>query len=260
VTTPVPRLPDYRVVMVEPSFEESIGFLARAMKNFGLHSLRLVNPRISLGSNGRSRGGHAQEILDTITTHTSLQEALRGLDLSIGTTAQRGHSSANLLRKPMTPRELGIALTAQSGEVGIVFGREGTGLNNHELSLCDTIVTIPAADAYPTLNLSHAAAIIFYELYQSRTPAAETDLASEDVRRTILGYLSESLSQVGLEEYRIGLTVRAFRSIMGRSAIRRREGSLLAGGFRQISEALSTSQRITLQTSGIDQVKLPLEE
>jgi tRNA/rRNA methyltransferase len=253
-------LPDYRIVMVEPCFEESIGFVARAMKNFGLNSLSLVNPRVSLSSNGRSRGGHAQEILDAITAHNSLPEALRGLDLSIGTTAQRGHSLTNLLRKPMTPRDLGIALSAQSGKVGIVFGREGTGLSNHELSICDTIVTIPAADAYPTLNLSHAAAIIFYELFQSTIPVTETDLASEGVRRTMLGYLSESLSQVGLEEYKIGLTLRAFRSIMGRSAIRRREGSLLAGGFRQISEALSTSGRITPHTSGIDQVRLPLEE
>jgi tRNA/rRNA methyltransferase len=224
--------------MVEPSFDESIGFVARAMKNFGLNSLHLVNPCIALSRKGRSRGGHAQEVLDTITVHSSLPDALRGLDLSIGTTAQRAHSSTNLLRKPMTPRELGIALTALSGRVGIIFGREGTGLNNHELSLCDTIVTIPTADAYPTLNLSHAAAIIFYELHLSTTSITETDLASDDVRRTILGYLAESLSHVGLEEYKIGLTARALRSVMGRSAIRRREGSLLAGAFRQISEAL----------------------
>jgi tRNA/rRNA methyltransferase len=246
--------------MVEPSFEESIGFVARAMKNFGLDSLHLVDPRIALGTNGRMRGGHAQEILDSIILHSSLPDALRGLDLSIGTTAQQGHSSTNLLRKPMTPRELGDALANRSGRVGIVLGREGTGLNNHELSLCDTIVTIPAADAYPTLNLSHAAAIIFYELHQPTIPVAESDLASEEVRQTIIGYLAESLSEVGLEEYKIGLTARALRSIMGRSAIRQREGSLLAGGFRQISEALATSRGITPQTSSIDQVKLLLRE
>ncbi len=253
-------MPDYRVIMVETGFEESIGFVARAMKNFGLNSLRLVNPRVALGSNGRMRGGHAQDILDTLSFHSSLPEALSGVDLSIATTAQRGHSSANLLRKPMTPRELGEALATRSGKVGVVLGREGTGLTNQEISLCDTLVTIPATEAYPALNLSHAAAIIFYELHRSTIPASEDDLASEDVRRKILGYLSESLSKGQLEEHRIGLTVHVLRSIMGRSAIRRREASLLAGGLRQISEALSTSRSIALQTSSIDQVKLPLEE
>ena len=68
----------------------------------------------------------------------------------------------------MTPRELSKVLAQQAGTVGTVFGREGTGLNNHELSLCDAIVTIPASKAYQTLNLSHAAAIIFYELFKLR--------------------------------------------------------------------------------------------
>jgi tRNA/rRNA methyltransferase len=246
--------------MVEPCFEESIGFVARAMKNFGLSDLHLVNPAMGLGSSGRMRGGHAQDVLDSIVVHDSLSAALDGLDLSIGTTAQRGHSSASLLRKLMTPEELGTSLAGLSGQVGLVFGREGSGLNNHELSLCDAIVTIPTAEVYPTLNVSHAAAVIFYELNKSALPAAGDDLASADVRRTILEYLSESLARAGLEEYRIGLTVHAFKSVMGRSAIRRREASLLAGALRHISAIASRSRSSLRAASGGEQVKPLLEE
>jgi len=82
-------LPDYRVVLVEPRFDESIGFIALAMKNFGPTSLRLVKPVTDFGHNGRMRGGHAQDVLDYTTVHESLLEALDGFDLSIGTTAQR---------------------------------------------------------------------------------------------------------------------------------------------------------------------------
>lgn len=224
--------------MVEPAFGESIGFVARAMKNFGLTDLHIVKPSATLGDNGRMRGGHAQDILDSIIFHDSLQESLDGLDLVVGTTAQRGHSAMNLLRKPLTPRELRGALAGTSGNVGVVLGREGTGLNNHELSQCDLTVTIAAATAYPTLNLSHAAAIIFYELYQSILSETGDELATEYVKRTILEYFSETLTTAGIQSYKIGLTIRALRNVFGRSVVRRREASLLAGAMRQISSAM----------------------
>ena len=104
----------------------------------------------------------------------------------------------------MTPRELSEVLAQQAGTVGIVFGREGTGLNDHELSLCDAIVTIPASVAYQTLNLSHAAAIMFYELFNSESKNAEEGLATEHVRDTILRYLSDSMTTAGVEDYKIG--------------------------------------------------------
>ena len=106
--------------------------------------------------------------------------------------------------RPMTPRELSEVLAQQAGTVGIVFGREGTGLNDHELSLCDAIVTIPASVAYQTLNLSHAAAIMFYELFNSESKNAEEGLATEHVRDTILRYLSDSMTTAGVEDYKIG--------------------------------------------------------
>ena len=48
----------------------------------------------------------------------------------------------------------------------MLIGREGDGLNNHEINLCDFMVTIPTFPEYPVLNASHAAAIIFYELFK----------------------------------------------------------------------------------------------
>jgi tRNA/rRNA methyltransferase len=253
-------MPNYRVILVEPAFEESIGFVARAMKNFGLATLRLVNPIAAFGPDGRMRGGHAQDILDSMTIHNSLSEALDDVDLSIGTTAQRAPSSANLLRRPTTPRELGEVLANQAGTVGIVFGREGTGLNNHELSQCDALVTIPADPGYGTLNLSHAAAIVFYELYHPVLDVTGDELATEDVRKTLLKYLSASMAKAVVEEYKIGLTIRAVKNVLGRSAIRRREASLLAGALRQISNALRESHTPDKQVSADEHVSLQLEQ
>ena len=233
---------EFRVVLVEPSFEESIGFVARAMKNFGLSNLHLVNPKTVLGPSGRMRGGHAQDVLDSIVEHSSLQDALEGLHLSIGTTADRSYTASNLVRKPMTPRALGHVLRKQSGSVGIVFGREGTGLTNVELGHCDATLTIPAVSEYQTLNLSHAAAIVFYELHVAAGDSSMDGLASERLKKTILGFLSDSALRSGIEEHDRALLTRAFRNVLGRSAIRHREGSLLAEVLRRISEALTRTK------------------
>src|SRR5438552_116728 len=183
------------------------------MENFGLTSLRPLKPVADFGHDGRMRGCHAQDVLDSATVDDSLLEALDGVDLSIGTTAQRALSSANLLRRPMTPRELSMVLAQQAGTVGIILGREGTGLNN-QLSLCDAIVTIPSSEAYKTLNLSHAAAIIFYELFTSKSKDDEEGLATDEIRDTILRFLSDSMTIAGVEDYKIGLTNRAVKNFL----------------------------------------------
>lgn len=234
-------MPDFRVVLVEPCFEESMGFVARAMKNFGITALHVVNPVAQLGTDGRSRGGHAQEILDSIILHKSLQDAIEEVDVSVGTTAQRAHSATNLLRTPTTPKEFAELVKGKRGRIALVFGREGTGLNNQELGLCDMTMTIPSAETYPTLNVSHAAAIVFYELFGEGVSRPNEALASEQVRQTIVDYFSESLTQVGIEEYKVGLASHSLRTVMARSAMRRREGSVLAGAMRHIAEALSQS-------------------
>ena len=205
------------------------------MKNFGLSELHVVNPAVSFGNTCRKRAGHAQEILDSAKVHRSLHEALQGA-LAVGTTAQRSLSSKNLLRQQISPRDLSRMLGGTEGIVAIVLGREGTGLSNLELGLCDVTVTIPAASAYSTLNLSHAAAIIFYELFTSTAEKTRDELATDHVKSKILEFFGESAVSTGLEQYKVGLAVRAFRNVLGRSAIRRREASLLTATLRRISE------------------------
>ena len=208
------------------------------MKNFGLSNLHLVSPIATLGPNGRMRGGHAQDVLDSLVEHRSLADALEGLDLSLGTTAQKSYDASNLIRKPMTPKELATKVQSLAGTVGVVFGREGTGLTNSELDQCDATLTIPASSEYQTLNLSHAAAIVFYELYNPPGESSADRLAPDKVKKTILRFLSESAALSGMHAYDRGLLTRAFRNVLGRSALRYREGSLLVEAARRISETL----------------------
>lgn len=245
------------VVLVESEFEESIGFVARAMKNFGLDDLRLVNPKAELSSVGRSRAGHAQEVLDNLTICNSLIDAVKDADLTVGTTAQVSNATYTLLRRPMTPRELSDRLANSNGRVALVFGREGTGLNNSELGICDIIVTIPASAKYPTMNLSHAAAIVMYEIFHTLGTAPNTEtLASQPVKQKILDLLSELAASTDMKEYKVGIAVKAFRNILSRSAIRRREASVLAGTLRKIAETRSATRSMEMKPNRTHRSKI----
>ncbi len=117
-------MPKYTVVMVEPGYDETIGFMARAMKNFGLADLRLVNPITRLEGKAKMRAGHAQEVLENSQKFRSLSEAIVDQDLTVGTTAQKARSQYRVLRRPASPKELEEQLKSIHGTVALVFGRK----------------------------------------------------------------------------------------------------------------------------------------
>jgi TrmH family RNA methyltransferase len=253
-------MPSFFVVLVETEFEESIGFVARAMKNFGLKQLRLVNSIAETSSVARSRAGHAQDIMDNIEMHSSLIHAVKDADVTIGTTAQVSHSTCTLLRRPISPRQLSDVLYHTEGNVALVFGREGTGLTNEELGICDVVVTIPASSEYGTMNLSHAAAILMYEIFQTSRIDSETELlASQATKQKILDLMSELAISSGIKEYKVGIAVKALRNILGRSAVRGREASVLAGTLRKIAETKIDTPNIETNQARINK-KITVEQ
>ncbi len=214
---------DVIVVLVEPEFESTIGFLARAMKNFGITELRLVKPLARIGNEAHMWASHAQDVLDNAKVFSDLKSALEGANLSVGTTAQRASSVFRIIRKPVTPAELVEILAGVSGKVALVFGREGTGLRNEE------------SRQYPTLNVSHAAAIIFHQLYASGSKSGPNDILADDlVKGRILESIEWMSTRVALPSRNKTLVMKAFKSAMGRASLRAREASLLAGFFRRV--------------------------
>ncbi|OLE74384.1 hypothetical protein AUG19_08885 [archaeon 13_1_20CM_2_54_9] len=235
-------MPHLTVVMVEPGYDETIGFVARAMKNFDLANLRLVNPIARIEGRAKMRAGHAQEVLENAERFRSLSEAVADQDLTVGTTSQRARSQYRVLRRPASPRDLAEQIKKASGSVALVFGREGTGLTNQELALCDMTVTIPSSPNYPTLNLSHAAAIIFCELFNTLENDSSDELAPQSVKTIMVNFLEKSARLAGINAEETSLALRAFKNMLGRSALRVREASLLAGVLRNITIALSDAR------------------
>jgi TrmH family RNA methyltransferase len=224
------------VVLVQPSNPGNVGAVCRLMKNFGSRELVLLDPRCELGDEARRRAKHAGDVLDSARRASSWDEAVAGFDLVVGTTAVRA-SERNVRRSFVTPRALAERLAGARGRAALVLGRDGEGLHADELERCGVVVTIPSSPEYPTLNISHAAAIILYELWLA---SAERDpwfeLAHAEEKRAIersVGALTDALALPPGRASKVALVV---RRVLDKSFLTRQEAYALAGFFRELVE------------------------
>ena len=177
------RLSDVIIVLSRTADSGNVGAVCRAMKNSGLSRLRLAAPVFAAepadeaspfsaalseagfafgGSEAiiRARAVHAADIWETAQSFDSLSAAVADCALVIGTTQRRGRR-----RKPtMSPEELALFLKGHPGPAALVFGNERAGLDAQEIELCNFASHIPANEAFPSLNLSHAVMVYAYEL------------------------------------------------------------------------------------------------
>ena len=227
-----------RIVLVEPEKAGNIGAVARSMKNFNLSDLYIVNSKTPLTLEARAFAMHGYDVLTRAKKVKTLKQGLRNLDLVVGTSSIIATSKSNLARIPVTPFELAQRVGAFKGNMGILFGRESSGLSNEEIEACDFIVTIPASSKYNVLNIASAASIIFYELFQTRTARRGPILASKAVKARLLLEFGRLVNRSGVQRHKRSLVKRSFRNITSRSLMTRREASLLLGVCRRASSRL----------------------
>ncbi|WEU39652.1 MAG: RNA methyltransferase [Candidatus Odinarchaeum yellowstonii] len=232
-------LENFRVVLVEPESSGNIGSIARLMKNFGLKHLVLVNPLAEVNEECVNFAAHGADIINNVKIVETLEKALEDTDLIIGTTSISA-SDYNPIRTCLSSYELYNLEFTQKNVVALVFGRESRGLSNEELNQCDFTVTIPAEPAYPTLNISHAASIIFYELYRIKAKKGfqKNRLASRVEKEAILKYFNEILREINYHVFKFHVATRIIRNIFTRALITGREAHTLIGILRRVSENL----------------------
>ncbi len=151
------------IILAEPQIPENIGMVARAMGNFALDDLRVINPRDGWPSEkARAVASGAAAIIDDAARHPSLVSAIGDLNWVAATTARQ-----RTLRKPvMTPDAAAREMTARisRGEsCGILFGCERNGLSSDEVAHADAIVMIPINNRFASLNLAQSVLLLGYE-------------------------------------------------------------------------------------------------
>ncbi len=154
------------VVLVAPQLGENIGAVARAMGNFGLSELRIVNPRDSWpNEKAMAMAVHAKPILESAKIFESLEEAIADCNHVVAATARQRD-----MQKPhSTPHEW--SNMPRSGKTAVLFGRENHGLSNEEITLAHRIVTVPVHPDCPSINLAQSAAVLCYEWFQAESTA-----------------------------------------------------------------------------------------
>ncbi len=236
---PVDATANIAFVLVRPLQAGNVGAAARALKNMGLGDLRLVAPRIAAGARAASAMAvHGKDVLRNARRYAKLDEALADCSIVAGTTCRPGlyRSGAIALREAAAAL---VAEAAAGGRVAIVFGPEDTGLENRELKLCQRLITIPTAPAYPSLNLAQAVMLVAYELMMASgtaraMPAPEPRAAAMKVE-AMLERMGEALVSIGfLPEENPDHIMFALRAIIGRAGVSERELDILSGIARQI--------------------------
>ncbi len=174
-----------RLVLVGTEGEINLGFIARLAANFNVDEIYLVAPKVDpFSSEVRRFAAHGAYMVDRFRVVDSLEDALSGVELAACTSAKVGGRS-DVLRHPVSAREFAESIAPRYKSVAVVFGRESVGLTREELSKCHLLVHIPANPAYPVLNLSHAVAIVLYELWlaRERWARAPEQAAGEELER-----------------------------------------------------------------------------
>jgi tRNA/rRNA methyltransferase len=160
------------VILVEPQLGENIGMAARAMGNFGLTRLRIVNPRDGWPNvHARRAASGADHILDHAELFETVTQAVADCRLLFATTA-RAHDQAKPVVAPEAAAREMASQIAQGATVGILFGRERYGLQNEEVALANRIVTFPVNPGFASLNLAQAVLLVGYEWFKLSTEGA----------------------------------------------------------------------------------------
>lgn len=227
---------EIRVILVEPMYQGNVGSVARAMKNFGYTDLVLVNP-CKLEGEARAMSSHARDVLEGARITSTLEEAVKGTDLRIGTTGVASLKTGEHIRLPLyTPRELKERLKACNGTIAILFGREDSGFTNDELKSFDMLITVPTAEIYPIMNLSHAVAVVLYEL--SELEGGNNPLADGFDLQLLYGHLEELLDEIDYRPHKKDKTFLMLRRIFGRAGLTPREVQTLRGVIRRIERKM----------------------
>lgn len=230
-------------VFVEPKTPGNIGFLARTMKNFGLKKLTLINP-CKLENSAYYQASHARDVVQDANIYDTISEFIEENEITtiVGTTGTAG-GSYNIPRITITPEELGKSMHV-NGNIALLFGREGEGLSNEELELCDILVTIPTSDEYPIMNISHAAAIVFYEIYKNQKdyPINNMEIASFDDKNVITELCNEIISKLDYPDHKRKNVEIITKRIIGRAFIAGRESKMLRGTLKRINQRIKPKE------------------
>ena len=196
--------PGPAIILCEPQLGENIGATARAMANFGLWDLRLVNPRDGWpNERAVAAASRADHVIARARVFGTLEAAIADLSLVHATTARRRDIQKEVVGPEESARRLGAHIAGGKG-AGLLFGREKWGLDNDEVALAEAIVTLPVEPAFASLNIAQAVLLMSYEWRRQTEHGADLPFsgglgpsAPRDELLGLFGQLEDTLDRTG---------------------------------------------------------------
>ena len=149
-------------ILVRPQIGENIGSVARAIKNFNIKHLRLVNPRCDWpNQKALATSVGAKDVLKSAIIYNSVEKSIGDLDIIFASSSR----IRKVNKKIISVLNLKTKIRKER-KIGILFGPEASGLSNDEISCADYLVKIPTNKKFSSLNLSHSSIIFAYEIFQ----------------------------------------------------------------------------------------------
>jgi tRNA/rRNA methyltransferase len=230
------------IVLVEPRHHINVGYVARIMKNFGVSRLLMVNPIYDM-EEARRYAMHGYHILETAIS-TNFEELRRNSRMLVGTTALKASSRLNIVRDTISPIRLAelIHEIPKKENIYIVFGREASGLMNSELQMCDIVLTNDTGTDYTTMNISHALAIILYEITKrdlqhptSRVTVRNPKIARRQETEMLIAYAAKAAEMAGYDIHKRPLLDSALKRLLAKSNPTSKEVMLMVSLFRKVN-------------------------
>jgi TrmH family RNA methyltransferase len=225
------------VVLVQPRNPLNIGAAARAMSNFGIGHLRVVNPYEVAFRQARSAVG-AVEVMTSAQEYPTVADAVADCELVVGTTAVRHRELQHPLRRLDQDGASTIREQLRANRVALLFGSEKFGLSNQELSYCHWLLRIPTRDEHISMNLGQAVAVCLYEIVRS----SEAGPSVEDVKRATAGQVDRITATLLEALYASGFvkpnteagTEEKIRRLIRRLNVHASDTEMILGMLRQI--------------------------
>lgn len=230
-------------VLVRPQMGENIGAAARAMWNFGLDRMRVVEPRDGWpNQKAVAMASGAGRLLDAAVLCADTPTALGSASFVFATTAR----SRDLIKPVYTPQaamEEARDRIAAGGEVAVLFGPERAGLENDDIARANAIISVPVNPDFPSLNLAQCVLLVAYEWRRAtqNAPGITTELAGSDWASAVeveklAEHYEDRLGEAGFffpPEKAQGMKI-TLRNLWSRMPLTRSDAQILHGVLRQM--------------------------
>ena len=234
-------LKNVHFILVRPQMGENIGSVARAIKNFNIKHLRIVNPRCHWpNQKALATSVGAKDIIKSTKVYSSIEKSIGDLDIIFASTSR----IRRINKKIISILDLKNKVKKKR-KIGILFGPEASGLSNDEISYADYLVKIPTNKKFSSLNLSHSAIIFCFEIFQyfsskkiDYKSSYKSSVAKKSEVNKFLGFIVSRLDKKGFlqPEHKRKSMIRNINNIFQRLNLSEREIRILLGIFSTLNE------------------------